>query len=182
MLYKPGFCCQCGEQIERVSWRLWTSRRFCALCETEFVLEEWALRVIPCIGLICGVLYFGSFFQSAANDPEAPRTLRQPETLIRPVNTATPVTPAAEPGNEAADSLKTETNLQRTTPNQNLTKIPAPDHSEAVTKQNTEPVYFCGAETKKKTPCSRRVKGGGRCWQHLGQEAMMPDEKLLINQ
>jgi hypothetical protein len=44
-----------------------------------------------------------------------------------------------------------------------------------------EPVYWCGAQTKKGTPCSRKVKGGGRCWQHEGQAAMLPPEKLLIS-
>lgn len=30
-----------------------------------------------------------------------------------------------------------------------------------------EPVYICGARTKKGTPCSRRVHGPVRCWQHM---------------
>lgn len=37
---------------------------------------------------------------------------------------------------------------------------------------STEPVYFCGALTKKGTPCTRRVKTKGRCWQHKGQPAV----------
>jgi len=41
-------------------------------------------------------------------------------------------------------------------------------------------VYICGARTKKGTPCSRRVHGPVRCWQHKGSKAMMPDEKLLV--
>src|SRR5690606_28069530 len=36
MFYKPKFCCQCGEKVERAEWRLWTSRRFCEFCGTEF--------------------------------------------------------------------------------------------------------------------------------------------------
>jgi hypothetical protein len=48
--------------------------------------------------------------------------------------------------------------------------------------EKKEPVYFCGAETKKGTPCSRRVKGGGRCWQHEGKVAMLPDKQLSISQ
>jgi len=44
-----------------------------------------------------------------------------------------------------------------------------------------ETVYFCGAPTKKGTPCSRRVRGGGRCWQHQGQNAMLPPEKLTAS-
>jgi hypothetical protein len=36
------------------------------------------------------------------------------------------------------------------------------------TSSNTvEEVYICGARTKKGTPCSRRVHGAVRCWQHM---------------
>jgi hypothetical protein len=41
-------------------------------------------------------------------------------------------------------------------------------------------VYICGARTKKGTPCSRRVHGPVRCWQHKGMPAMLPQEKLII--
>jgi hypothetical protein len=43
-----------------------------------------------------------------------------------------------------------------------------------------EEVYLCGAQTKKGTPCSRRVHGPVRCWQHKGARAMMPQDKLRI--
>ena len=43
-----------------------------------------------------------------------------------------------------------------------------------------EEVYLCGAQTKKGTPCSRRVHGPVRCWQHKGSRAMMPPDKLRI--
>jgi hypothetical protein len=41
-------------------------------------------------------------------------------------------------------------------------------------------VYICGARTRKGTPCSRRVHGPVRCWQHKGMPAMLPQEKLLV--
>jgi hypothetical protein len=44
----------------------------------------------------------------------------------------------------------------------------------------TEEVYTCGARTRKGTPCSRRVHGPVRCWQHKGMTAMLPQEKLRI--
>jgi hypothetical protein len=52
----------------------------------------------------------------------------------------------------------------------------------AVTQPSTPPdqVYTCGARTKKGTPCSRRVHGPIRCWQHKGMPAMLPPEKLMI--
>lgn len=43
-----------------------------------------------------------------------------------------------------------------------------------------ETVYICGARTKKGTPCSRRVQQPGRCWQHKGMKAILPEEKLRI--
>lgn len=43
-----------------------------------------------------------------------------------------------------------------------------------------EEVYLCGARTKKGKPCSRRVHGPVRCWQHKGEKAMLPQEKLLV--
>lgn len=45
-----------------------------------------------------------------------------------------------------------------------------------------EEIYQCGAQTKKGTPCSRRVHGPKRCWQHKGLKAMLPQEKLLIKE
>ena len=45
---------------------------------------------------------------------------------------------------------------------------------------NEDEVYFCGAQTKKGTPCSRRVHGPVRCWQHKAARSMMPQEKLRI--
>jgi hypothetical protein len=44
-----------------------------------------------------------------------------------------------------------------------------------------EPIYICGARTRKGTPCRRRVHAAGdRCYQHKGLPAMVPLEKLII--
>ena len=45
-----------------------------------------------------------------------------------------------------------------------------------------EQMYLFGARTKKGTPCSRRVHGPVRCWQHKGAKAMLPLEKLIIKE
>ena len=45
-----------------------------------------------------------------------------------------------------------------------------------------EETYICGARTKKGTPCSRRVHGPVRCWQHKGAKAMLPVEKLVVKE
>ena len=55
---------------------------------------------------------------------------------------------------------------------------------QATTKATpaTTDVYMCGARTKKGTPCSRRVHGPVRCWQHKGMPAMLSSEKLLVKE
>jgi hypothetical protein len=55
----------------------------------------------------------------------------------------------------------------------------------AVSGSEPEPgevVSICGARTQKGKPCSRRVRGTGRCWQHRGKSAMLPLEKLVIQE
>jgi hypothetical protein len=63
-------------------------------------------------------------------------------------------------------------------PVQSSTQQSAQNHSSTPTP--TEQVYICGARTKKGKPCSRRVHGAVRCWQHKGMPAMLPTEKLII--
>ncbi|HWN08250.1 MAG TPA: hypothetical protein VNO50_03100 [Pyrinomonadaceae bacterium] len=45
-----------------------------------------------------------------------------------------------------------------------------------------EQSYICGARTKKGTPCSRKVRGPVRCWQHKGATAMLPNDKLIVKE
>jgi hypothetical protein len=48
--------------------------------------------------------------------------------------------------------------------------------------ENDQLIYMCGARTKKGTPCSRRVHGPVRCWQHKGKSSILPQDKLLIKE
>ncbi|HZN01328.1 MAG TPA: hypothetical protein VFB70_18140 [Pyrinomonadaceae bacterium] len=59
---------------------------------------------------------------------------------------------------------------------------PATNASPAPSPVTVEQTYTCGARTKKGTPCSRRVHGPVRCWQHKGAPAMLPAEKLIIRE
>lgn len=169
MFYRPKFCCNCGEKIERTAWKLSSSRMFCDLCSTEFV----AYRYLP-IGAIFVVLLtviaLGGIFRGDSNSQRSGKTrfTDRPENLTakRPaINSATPepsvssnlpatvIQPAARPG-----------------------EIP-PKQPNGVSVVDS-PAYFCGAATKKGTPCTRRVKGNTRCWQHSGQPSMLPSDKL----
>lgn len=177
MRYQPTFCCNCGNRIERTKWHLWTSGRFCENCESSFWKEEWLPTVFLTITAIIGGLFgFGSY-------------LKSPEKQLSITSARTPVAAAENSQNKNVrensqpDSLKTVQPISANI-NQNgaVKTIPAFQNAtktESLQNAADDPVYFCGAQTKKGTPCSRKVKGGGRCWQHTGQPAMLPKDKLL---
>jgi hypothetical protein len=163
MFYKPNFCCSCGEKIERAKWTLFTSRRFCGVCETEHKGIDYLPRAAVALAALITVLGAASYLRSghpagdssgaakgrarfAAGVVDSTKTaaLQQPQPANEKVAS---VTPASQAPTAVTNSL------QRQTPQ----------------KTSTEAVYFCGALTKKGTACTRRVKTKGRCWQHQGQ-------------
>ncbi len=182
MPYKPKHCCQGGEKIDRIDWKPWTSRRFCELCETELGIYDWIPRILVGIGLAFGLYGIGSYFQKpetqlnvAANLFAASNTKGnaiQPKTVAQ-VSTG---------GSVQLPTQSSNTTAQTKTPD--ALTISDLKTRKAVTPaaEPPEKVFFCGAQTKKGTMCSRRMKNGGRCWQHEGQTAMMPQEKLLAVQ
>ena len=73
--------------------------------------------------------------------------------------------------------------IERTTlPPHSTTTSSASANPPQTSPAPTEQLYICGARTKKGTPCSRRVHGPVRCWQHKGARAMLPQEKLLVKE
>jgi len=73
-----------------------------------------------------------------------------------------------------------------TVPREGQAPQPEPSYGPdgTATERPTDPeevVAICGARTQKGTPCQRRVRGTGRCWQHRGMPAMIPLEKRIIN-
>ncbi|HKG79691.1 MAG TPA: hypothetical protein VKA78_09740, partial [Pyrinomonadaceae bacterium] len=60
--------------------------------------------------------------------------------------------------------------------------VTTPAQAPSQAPLTAEQLYTCGARTKKGTPCSRRVHGPVRCWQHKGAAAMLPLDKLIIKE
>src|SRR3954468_3530522 len=79
MFFRPTFCANCGERIERTDWGILTSRRFCPVCESEFKGQDLIPRVIVIAGLIIGVFGFGSYLRSGSSvDPMTARLAQRP--------------------------------------------------------------------------------------------------------
>jgi hypothetical protein len=158
-MYRPNFCADCGERVVRARWRLWTSRRFCADCDRRFRRRRLLAR-LTLVLLLSG----GGFLLGLSARPSPP-----PLVVERGALSLAPVPPAAKTlKEEGAGAKKVEPRY-------------GPDGTAG--ERPTEPgevVSVCGARTKKGTPCSRRVRGTGRCWQHLGRPAVLPPSKLVV--
>jgi len=173
MFFRPSFCANCGEKIVRADWGLLTSRRFCQVCESEYKGVDLIPRVIVVAGSLSILLGLSSYI-GTGNQPQrvaarqllksdAPATVQTqvPERIERQVVTAPP------PVTAGANVTPPPPTLSKTA---HETERKVPD----------EPMYYCGAQTKKGTPCSRRVKGYVRCYQHTGMPAMLPADQLRI--
>ena len=144
-MYRPNFCCECGNKLIRLRWHFWTSRRFCNVCARRFKKERFVPLLVTFLSLISSGYLLG-------------RTRRpMPPPLIIERRLDSPL-------------------------NNSQSRSASPSGTSATTTTNTieADVYICGARTKKGTPCSRRVHGPVRCWQHKGMPAMRPQEKLLV--
>jgi hypothetical protein len=156
-MYKPNFCAECGEKIARTRWRLWTSRSFCPNCERRFRRARVLTPLIASAALLSTGLLIGG----ARRPQPAPLMLQRAELPLAPsIQEAAKGSRAQEDGEAGADSSAASQAVKpeaRYGPNGTATERPTePD----------EVVSICGARTQKGTPCQRRVRGTGRCWQH----------------
>jgi len=173
MLFKPNFCCGCGEKIQRAEWGILTSRRFCDVCAVENQGHEWLPRVVVLSAVLIGLFGFGSYLRSG--ESVSPITLKQAGNLRKaPVSEAALKPARQERSTESpaagADGI-TGGDREPSLSSNPLGSSKEQPRLESVASD--EPVYFCGAMTKKGKPCSRRVKSKGRCWQHVGQPSAL---------
>lgn len=144
-MYRPNFCAECGAQVVRLHWRVWTSRRFCDHCAPGFLRSAAAQLAVATLMVFFVGLVIGRAVRPAI-----------PPLMIQRSSSASSAEVAAKAGSR--------------------------DGVNVTASSSGEEVYLCGARTKKGTPCSRRVHGPVRCWQHKGRPAMLPPEKLMIKE
>lgn len=154
-MYKPNFCSECGTKLLRLRWHLWTSRKFCNGCARR--LRK--VRLLP--PLFASLTLISAGYLTGRSRSPAP-----PPLIIQ----------------RRADSPVSDGDIPRSTsqPSTSESGDKSREAKSSATISAEEEVYLCGARTKKGTPCSRRVHGPVRCWQHKGVPAMLPQEKLLV--
>jgi hypothetical protein len=163
-MYRPNFCAECGAKVARGRWHLWTSRSFCADCAPIFRRGRLLRTLVSCVTIFVLGLSIGRALRPAPPPLIVSRSQMSPAAATRSaVQEETATTTGA-----ASDAPKPEPSY-------------GPDGT--ATERPTDPaevVSICGARTQKGTPCQRRVRGTGRCWQHKGMPAMLPPSKLIV--
>jgi len=174
MFYKPKFCCNCGEKIERIDWTPLTSRRFCEFCAVENKQHDLIPKAFIAIAVAFGLYGFGASLKTVNIDSTGPRM--QSSQISKPAKNFVPN--VSRPAVDANTSSETNSKAQMQARVSDITSAGGSSANPAPIKQlrhykpsSDEPVYFCGAMTKKGTPCSRKVKSKGRCWQHSLQSS-----------
>lgn len=177
MLFRPSFCANCGEKIERAEWGLWTSRRFCEVCETQFKGHDLIPRVIVGLGILAGLFGIGGFIKGG---PATEAALSRQGSKVSGQQSIPPPTVAAAGGANNNLAANTAVPVREGNSANSIPRMLAGNRVTADSRQSStdETMYFCGAATKKGTACSRRVRGNVRCYQHEGMPAMLPVEKL----
>lgn len=158
-MYRPKFCCECGERVLRENWKLWTSRRYCETCAKRLQKKQLIAPILVGVILLSGGLSAGRFIQPA-----------QPPLIEK----SSLVTLTSTPEKSQSANGKQQSNTD--------TQTNASTASAQTPVEPQQPAYLCGARTQKGSPCMRRVRNPARCWQHEGKQAMMPQEKLLIKE
>ena len=182
MFYKPKYCCNCGEEVENTDRKIVSSSRFCDICSDAFKPQEWIPRITVLGGVILSIFGLGSFLQPNENSLNITAKQISEPRASRALETSNNQRQSSEiPVRQLSTNSKNLETLEKQTPNLNKVNLKASRESVETTKSEVEAAYFCGAATKKGNPCSRRVKGNTRCWQHAGQPAVLSPEKLLTN-
>jgi hypothetical protein len=165
MLYRPNFCCHCGEKIARARWTPLTSRRFCDFCEIEQKQHDLLPRAVIAIAILFGAAGLTAYLGRSGETEGLRRG--KPKVEIRELRSD----PASKPSGRSSNidyPINTRSAGDPAAPE--ATIAPAIVKQRDVRQNSsTQPVHHCGALTKKGTSCTRRVKTKVRCWQHAGQ-------------
>lgn len=161
-MYRPRYCRECGQRIERERWRSWHSDGFCDHCAPRFYWL-WVGRSLALIAL-GGLVGFG-LGNWAAVRQSTPAPPLQIESELATLQPEWRLSSGQEQSQEFLPPGPSENHPQLS---KSLEGSSAPSSSTAISysKSKTAPVSLCGAPTKSGKPCRRRVKGGGRCYQH----------------
>ena len=162
MFYRPHFCCHCGEKIVRAKWTPLSSRRFCEFCEIEQKQHDLLPRAAMVVAILFGAAGLTSYFRGSDGSSATVRSPQGVGPQTRESGTAHSIKTGSAPPTNSSNQAAVANTIAVNTNAEPANKV----QLEPRQNSSTQPVYYCGAMTKKGTPCTRRVKIKGRCWQH----------------
>ena len=161
-------------------------------CEAEYKGQILMAQGSVVLCLVIGLFGIGSYIKSGAAD-SGHRVTREPQRFVdrQPVQQLSTLDhpPAASNGALPPEyQIPAQAETQLYAQNQSVSEpaippsapVAAPPVMQRPVVRVESAVYYCGAETKKGTPCARRVKGPTRCYQHVGMPAMSLAEEPAV--
>lgn len=132
-------------------------------------------KAVVAASLVIGLFGVGAYLTSSKTDSEIAAFKQAGKKAVY----STPVTVVKETPSAISPPTNKVISGQPESPSvSSTTGSKLVDASIRPKIEQEEQVFYCSAETKKGTPCSRRVKKNTRCYQHVGMPAMGADEKL----
>lgn len=191
MLYTPKRCSECGNEIESYRQGTLIKTQYCEICEEDFRGQKFIPLIWIGAGLLGMILGFGFYLKKSdkpfnlLTTPTAEvasnKNRNPPNQTNSQVSLKTNVQPSLQE-TAAANSAKQNSSVRLAGNSEQKVQTTKTKSGEGKQNSAEDAVYICGAQTKKGTACSRRVRGGGRCWQHRGQPAILPADKLIASQ
>jgi hypothetical protein len=138
MSYKPKFCCECGEKIERIDTNPIIVRHLCELCQTEHGFHEKIPFFVGLVGIFIGISGLGFYLTAptAKNVPPAQFISRN----TPPANKTEKASPNSSNANVRSEKVENKQSVQ-TAPTKELTTR----KEETTSNSRQEISYFCGA-------------------------------------
>jgi hypothetical protein len=121
----------------------------------------------------------GMFLRSAEKPANTKSSLTEHELKPIAANGESALARNAATNSNQAVSVSSENKVAAAFPQTLTSKVANANFSPPVAPSDSD-LSYCGARTKKGTPCTRKVKQGMRCWQHTGQSAMLSDAELRV--
>lgn len=173
MLYRPSFCCHCGEKIDAIDWNIFSSRRFCDVCKQENKGFELLGKLAVAGALLLPLSVAGSFIQS--------RPVISPETIsaARSIKPNVPLEPNRQVRSPRGPETIGNNAIDHALPVPEKVVTKTANEKENPKNRYAGQIFYCGAATKKGTACTRKVKVRGYCWQHTERAGSLQSGKAI---
>lgn len=165
-LYTPKYCSECGDKINEMPRGILSDPRFCSICAADKEFITWAPKIAGFILFVAAAGFCG--WLANANG-----MIGKPAKIAAVTVLKNGSDPKFEPKSEEIPAKALYSADAQGKQDVRAVVEPKIEKQAPLEHKQAEKVFYCGAMTKKGTPCSRRVKTNTRCYQHAGKPSIL---------